>query len=230
MRAYAKLLEIDPEPLLASLRFAGGETAPPLTITRDPTTNTPGISPRTLTIGAMALVAVLFLIMVFSVFDDETASDDTPDREVAEEAEVPDAGASDEVTTLAPDPQAAAADDLIPVLEPSEDVPTSAASVAQAGAEPAEVDLPGLRRLMPDGDDRLSLKFTEECWVEIKNPQGRVLYGGLGTPGQTLDFVGRGPFHILLGYAPGASLRFNFETVALAPHTRQDVASLVLGQ
>ncbi|NOX52804.1 MAG: DUF4115 domain-containing protein [Gammaproteobacteria bacterium] len=48
--------------------------------------------------------------------------------------------------------------------------------------------------------------------------------------GQSVEFIGQGPFRVLLGYAPGAILQFNYETVALTPHTRNNVAKLVLGQ
>jgi len=89
---------------------------------------------------------------------------------------------------------------------------------------------PGARRLTPAGDDRLSIEFTEECWIEIKDPQGNLLYGNLGRPGVQLEFVGTPPFRVLLGYAPGALLKYNAEPVALGPHTRNNVASLVLGQ
>jgi len=42
--------------------------------------------------------------------------------------------------------------------------------------------------------------------------------------------VGQAPFRVLLGYAPGVQMSFNGETVVLAPHTRNNVATLVLGQ
>lgn len=81
-----------------------------------------------------------------------------------------------------------------------------------------------------DGDDRLRFTFVADCWVEVKDADGRVLYGDLGQSGKQLELIGQGPFSILLGYAPGAQLAFNGENVVLAPHTRNDVARLVLGQ
>jgi cytoskeleton protein RodZ len=91
-------------------------------------------------------------------------------------------------------------------------------------------DAGGARRLTESGDDELSFAFTEDCWVEVKNGLGRNLYSDLSRAGTSLALVGEGPFRILLGYAPGATLTFNGEQVALAPHTRNNVASLVLGQ
>jgi len=56
------------------------------------------------------------------------------------------------------------------------------------------------------------------------------LFADLGRAGQTLMFVGLAPYTMVLGYAPGVILEFNSEVVALAPHTRNNIASLVLGQ
>ena len=47
---------------------------------------------------------------------------------------------------------------------------------------------------------------------------------------QTLRLVGAGPFQIRLGYAPAVTLAYNGEPVPLAPHTRNTVALLVVGQ
>ena len=95
--------------------------------------------------------------------------------------------------------------------------------------EPPE-DAYGVRRLTPTGDAELRLLFSEVCWVDVRNLQGRRLYATLGQPQQILRLVGQGPFDITLGYAPGVVVEFNGDAVPLAPHTRDHVASLVLGR
>ena len=72
--------------------------------------------------------------------------------------------------------------------------------------------------------------FTDDCWVEIKDAQGSSIYSDLSKSGDALELVGRPPFHILLGNAPAVTLAFNGERVALSPHTRNNVGTLVLGQ
>jgi cytoskeleton protein RodZ len=89
---------------------------------------------------------------------------------------------------------------------------------------------PGVRRITATGDQRLRLDFSADSWVEIRDPEGAVLYSNLNRAGTGLELVGQGPFRILLGYAPGVTLAFEGEPVALAPHTRNNVATLVLGQ
>jgi cytoskeleton protein RodZ len=87
-----------------------------------------------------------------------------------------------------------------------------------------------LLRLTPAGDQRLRLDFSADSWVEIRDAGGAVVYSNLNKAGTQLELVGQGPFRILLGYAPGVTLAFEGEPVALAPHTRNNVATLVLGQ
>jgi cytoskeleton protein RodZ len=57
-----------------------------------------------------------------------------------------------------------------------------------------------------------------------------MLHADLGRSEQVREYFGQGPFSIKLGYAQGAAVEFNGASVALAPHTRNNVAKLVLGQ
>ena len=104
---------------------------------------------------------------------------------------------------------------------PGEDVAVAAGAAA---------DLLRVRRLTPIGDEELWFEFTEDCWVEVFDTEGEILYQDLMSRRQSLRLVGAGPFQIRLGYAPGVTLEYNGEAVPLAPHTRNNVALLVVGQ
>ena len=86
------------------------------------------------------------------------------------------------------------------------------------------------QRITEFGDDEVTLVFSEDCWVEVKSAEGENLYSDLNRTGRTLVLTGRAPFRILLGYAPGVSLSFNGEPVALERYSRNNVANLVLGE
>ncbi len=105
-------------------------------------------------------------------------------------------------------------------------------SPAEDGAETtgAGVDLLRVRHLSPPGDEELWFDFAEDCWVEVFDTEGEVLYQNLLRRRQSLRLVGAGPFQIRLGYAPGVTLEYNGKPVPLAPHTRNNVALLVVGQ
>ncbi len=77
--------------------------------------------------------------------------------------------------------------------------------------------------------DTLFFSFVEDCWVEIQDGSGELIYGDLRRAGSTLEVSGIPPLRVLLGYAHGVSLMHNGSRVALAPHTRNNVASFVLG-
>ena len=90
--------------------------------------------------------------------------------------------------------------------------------------------LPVVHRLTPIGDEELQFEFTEDCWVEVFDTEGGILFQDLMRRHQSVSLVGAGPFQIRLGYAPGVTLAYNGEPVPLAPHTRNNVALLVVGQ
>ena len=99
-------------------------------------------------------------------------------------------------------------------------------------APDAEQEAPAfsLPRLTLEGSDRIVLSFAADCWFEIKNVDGEMLHADLGRSEQVREYFGQGPFSIKLGFAQGAAVEFNGASVALAPHTRNNVAKLVLGQ
>ena len=77
--------------------------------------------------------------------------------------------------------------------------------------------------------DILVFSFVEDCWVEVQDGKGELIYGDLSRAGSTLEVSGVPPLRVLLGYAHGVSLMHNGSRVALVPHTRNNVASFVLG-
>jgi cytoskeleton protein RodZ len=88
----------------------------------------------------------------------------------------------------------------------------------------------GARRITPTGDDLLALSFSEDCWVEVKDLDGNKLFSDLGRAGTTRRLEGQAPFRLLLGYAPGVIVTLNGDPVAVARFTRNNVASLVVGE
>lgn len=123
--------------------------------------------------------------------------------------------------------------------EPSEEALEEADFASRLGADepalgalqapPTEEEV-GVFRVTPAGDDEIEFVFSETCWVEVKDLDGRYLHAVLGEPNEKLTLVGEGPFDVKLGYVPGVVLRFNGAPVPLAAHTRDHVASLVLGR
>ncbi len=53
---------------------------------------------------------------------------------------------------------------------------------------------------------RLMLQFSDDCWVEVKDAQGKVLVNGLMKANTTRDLSGSAPFTVTLGNAPAARI------------------------
>ena len=153
-----------------------------------------------------------------------------PEDIIAREPGQDDAAAQDQ------DPETAVSGDVadggLAPFDPAADAQPLDRSTADAGSAtgPVAGGLPRARRITPVGDDELQFDFTEDCWVEVFNTEGQTLYQDLLRRRESLRLVGSRPFQIRLGYGPGVTLEYNGEPVPLGPHTRNNVAFLVLGQ
>ncbi len=77
--------------------------------------------------------------------------------------------------------------------------------------------------------DSLSFSFAEECWLNVKEVEGNVIYSGTATAGSTINLEGRGPFEIMVGNAAAASLLVNGEPVSIEPQPGRKTAKLSVG-
>ena len=105
--------------------------------------------------------------------------------------------------------------------------PSSAIAEADSG-DAAEV---AIESLAANGDDlhRLDLRFSENCWVEVRDGSGKTVHLGLEAAGSSLSLQGVAPFHVVLGNATATELAFDGDVVALDERRDGDVARLVIG-
>ena len=97
------------------------------------------------------------------------------------------------------------------------------------GREAAEV---AIESVAANGDanlHRLDLRFSENCWVEVRDGNGASVHLGLEPAGSSLSLHGVAPFHVVLGNATGAELAFDGDVVVLDERSSGDVARLVIG-
>ena len=260
IRAYAKLLELDSDPVVARFPLGESETQTAevaITPAANPMEALVRQKPRQLMGVALALgLVVLIALVVWLAAESEQApegSTSPPDQVVTDEtaATVAEPSSAEPAAVVAAETSSRVEPAVAPppatvsavAAEPAPDIEDVAASTETPARaiDPPAADSPaieqpvlqaavGVRRITPTGSDRLLFQFTDDCWVEIKSATGASLYSDLSRGGRTLELEGLAPFRILLGYAPGVTMSFNDEAVALAPHTRNNVANLVLGQ
>lgn len=74
------------------------------------------------------------------------------------------------------------------------------------------------------------MAFSDACWIEVVDGNGRVLHSGLKRRGDSVQLTGKKPLKLHLGYARGVTVRFDGQAVDVASHARGETARLILGQ
>lgn len=290
VRNYAKLLRLDPEPLVAALNSERRPAVTPVKVPK-PLTSNPWLWPvaGALVASLLLIATVLYLLKTppqnTGAVDVETAAEET----LAEAARWDSSRDSNvEATPLAtgndisplgadsvPDSATAPAAEASVLVEiepdgadaPQAGVPVEAVQsenfgdVASTGREtslqaldldveavgflPADVDpvvdtfgvtaqAESVTTIKPRrlnrGTDSIRLDFSADCWVRVKDTSGKMLFSDMGRAGGAMELLGTGPFDLLLGNAPGTTLKWNGEPIALQPHMRNNVATLKLGE
>jgi len=105
-------------------------------------------------------------------------------------------------------------------------VPATTAPVAPAAPAAAAPTAP----VLVAGDGRVQITYVADCWTQVTDGNGKVLFSGLKRKGDTLDQGGKPPLTLRLGFARGAQVAYNGQPVDIAPFTSGETARLKLGQ
>jgi cytoskeleton protein RodZ len=198
IRNYAKLLNLDPDPLV---RAADQVLHPPVPASEPVAAATSPLVVRRRRVGmvpAMSAVAAVSLVAAVAVLvGNRSGSKPAPEKPVAIE-------------------QAA---------QPREPAPAARPIAAQPAAKPAAGNAVAAE---PGERATLRMVFDQESWVEIKDRNGNTIFGQLSPAGSRRSVSGEPPFDVVVGNAVGVRLTYKDETVDLSAHTQVDVARLTL--
>ncbi|MBV4507083.1 DUF4115 domain-containing protein [Pseudomonas sp. BW13M1] len=115
------------------------------------------------------------------------------------------------------------------VVTPS--VPVAAAPVAPvASTAPVAAPAPADAAPAPAGSAKVHIQFTADCWTQVTDGNGKVLFSAIKRKGDSLELTGKPPFAVRLGFARGAQVSYNGQAVDVAPFTSGETARLKLGQ
>ncbi|MFJ4393984.1 RodZ domain-containing protein [Pseudomonas sp. NPDC089396] len=104
---------------------------------------------------------------------------------------------------------------------PTAPVAPVASVPAVAAAAPAAV---------PAGSAKVAIQFIADCWTQVTDGNGKVLFSAVKRKGDNLELTGKPPFAVRLGFARGAQVSYNGQAVDVAPFTSGETARLKLGQ
>ncbi|MCF9330529.1 cytoskeleton protein RodZ [Vibrio parahaemolyticus] len=120
---------------------------------------------------------------------------------------------------------AAQTDEVVPAE--TEESTTEATQEPVAVIEAAE-EVQEASPVVPEGMTLLTMKFKADCWIQVKDTNGKTLVSGTQKPGQDVELTGKAPFKVILGAPEGVTMTFASEPVDLSGYTSGKVARFTL--
>jgi len=209
IRSYAKLVQLDPEPLLAGLGRLDVPTAVAVDLHTDeqePFFEDGKKSNRMyLYLSLAALVAVALVAYEWYAGPPSTG----------------------QVVKITPKAAKTEAAQRQPAAALAADAPGETAA-PEPPSQAAEAQTPSPAVAKASGTNRIELEFDKLSWVEIKQANGKVLLSQLNPAGTRQTIEGVPPFEIVIGNAANVRLKYNDTPIDLRPHFKVDVARLAL--
>ncbi len=232
VRNYARLVQLDPVTLVGQLDPVLVKPVDTLTVPRVRPADMPqfGGSPArrdrvvvAVGLGAVMLAAALYFLLPNDLAALRTDVQSLLDSLARKEEPVPTA------------PPASANDPVLPpgatpqqVLNPQAVVPGEASSATVSGASAVSSTDSGSAAPQAVANGQVRFLADKEAWVEVRDRENKVIFSQRLAAGTEQFVGGQGPLSVVIGYAPGIRLFWHGNNVDLAPHSRGDVARLVL--
>ncbi len=211
VRAYARLLKLDAEKLVA--RVAGSVQEPDTTNTavslRRPIPFAVAGKRGNLVYVVMSVAALIVVAWVAWGWQQERSG--TAKLKFVPAAQVQEVDKS--VVAVVTPSIAPIQQERVELAKPAEEAPTSAPPVVKSAT----------------GQHRIVLRFAGDSWVEIRGSNGKkLLVSQVHTAGTERVVDGDPPFSLVIGNAQNVRVIYGEKPVELAPHVKVDVARLTL--
>ena len=215
VRAYARLLRLDPEPLVQRIagRVAVPDNTDAVASARQPIPITDSARRTNLVYAALSLA--LLAVIAGVLF--EWRRDRTDAARLTFVPAAAQAPAPKEPAQLASSAVSVGAMAIGPGG-------VAAPAAAATPAAPA-TDAPAA---LAEGVRRLRLKYERESWVEIHGRGDKLLTSRLNAGGTEQVVEGRPPFSLVIGNAQYVSLTYDDQPIDLAPYVKVEVARFTL--
>lgn len=141
---------------------------------------------------------------------------------------VAEAAADPAVTAPAAAVDPAATAPQTPVTAPAV-TETAAVEAPAPSAVAAPQPAPAAPVQLATGEALISVTFIADCWTQLTDANGKVLFSALKRKGDSLELAGKAPLELRLGFARGAQVSLNGNPVDVAPFISGETARLKLG-
>lgn len=79
------------------------------------------------------------------------------------------------------------------------------------------------------GEGMVSVSYVADCWTQLTDANGKVLFSALKRKGDSLQLAGKAPLELRLGFARGAQVSYNGQAVDVTPYITGETARIKLG-
>ena len=215
VRAYARLLKLDSEPLVQRIaaQTATPDNAAAVASVRRPIPITDSARRTNLIYAALSLAILVVIAGVVFEWQRERSG-------TAKLTFVP--AAAQDPLQAAQEPQrtSVASSMTAPNLTPMSQPEAAPPAVAAAESPKAAGGTGNTKRIV--------MKFERTSWVEIRGRDGKVLTSQLNAGGSEQTIEGRPPFALVIGNAQHVRLSYDDRPIDLAPHVKVEVARFTL--
>lgn len=218
IRNYARMLNLDAEPLLEAYRsFSSSNHPRPITIQSE-NIIIPGNDKRSWMMYIFASVLIVLLVIAWVIYVDYI-----PKKPAAEVA-IPIA------TELETSSQQVVAVEEEPSANLAEEQPSIENTVVEPANSEAQSTSPAITEtaVVTTQLATIQIKASERSWVSITDRSNKNIFDKIMVAGVDEIIKGEPPLQVVIGNAPNTTLVFNNQPVDLAPVTKDRVARLKL--
>jgi cytoskeleton protein RodZ len=197
LRKYAELVGVNVDDILTDYyQMTRQDNLPPVVVARRRMRREVSPGPWVAVIVVIIVVAAAYYwFAVYSAGTSAPATDTSP-------VEQQQSSMTDDAEPIESEPAAA-----LPEPDPIEQEPIAQEPIAE---EPViEEPAPNETESLADGEVRLTLNFSGDCWTEISDATGRRLFFEMGRAGETVELTGVAPFAVLLGDVDNVAVQVN---------------------
>jgi cytoskeleton protein RodZ len=223
VRNYARLLKLDPEPLLERMAPRVEKAPDPGQIAarfRQPVPFSDGAKRSTLVYAGFSIGLLILVGVVAYEWQQEKAA---PEFEAPAQSQRPPPVERTQTAAATPSVPVVSEPPRAPVVVPEEKKKAEPPKVVAA------IEKPAVEKPLAAGMHRIVLRVNEEeAWLEVKDGSGRSLVSSLNQAGTERSVRARPPIEIVIGNPGSVTLTHNGKPVDLTPYTKVGVARLTL--